>query len=398
MTTNPLRSPDFRPDPIRGVFLSEAINQSTLDRLTPIILRLQADERGPITLFIDSPGGSVASARTLGRLLWASDQDANGACRLITVATGIAASAAADLLMAGDYALAYPHALILCHGVREQSRSEMLTHEKAIDLAKNLASSNERFAIQLADNCIFRFIFRVAFLSSEFPEIKQRRNSPLLPHSECFIEALKNRVPADLIEVLEEALKRSVDNDALDTFASQAIAGQNLISLPQAQFEALLLKAILDYETQQHASDINWSFRRYGFERIQDKLDLLLNKYNQHHTEMTSLLCDRWGDSFLTSEQENEISQLPEVERPAAIEKAVQDILRTLWFFFVSICRLLQKDDYWMTAESAYWLGLIDEVIGRTDLPCLRIFVEYPPENGDNLEEQGDSQPENSSE
>lgn len=392
MTTNQQHSPDFRPDPARSIFLSETINQSTLDRLTPVILRLQADGRGPLTLFIDSPGGSVASAGTLSSLLGASDQDGNGACRLITVATGMAASAASDLLMAGDYALAYPHALILCHGVREQSRSE-LTHEKAIDLAKNLANSNERFAIQLADNCIHRFIFRLAFLSSEFPEIKQRRNNALLPHTECFIEALKSRVPVVLIEVLEDALKRSVDNDALDTFAAQAMAGQNTSSMPLAQFEALLLKAILDYETQQHASDARWSFRSYGFERIQDKLELLLNKYNDHHAEMTSLLCARWGEFFLTPEQETEISQLLEEERPAAIEKAVQNILRTLWFFFVSICRLLQKDDYWMTAESAYWLGLIDEVIGRTDLPCPRIFIEYPPENGNKFGEQPESNP-----
>lgn len=393
MTTNPLRSPDFRPDPARGVFLSETVNQSTLDRLTPILLRIQADGHGPISLFIDSPGGSVASARTLRRLLRASDQDGNEPCRLITVATGMAASAAADLLMAGDYALAYPHSLILCHGVRQQSRSEMLTHEKAIDLAKNLANSNERFAIQLADNCIFRFIFRVAFLSSEFPEIRQRRNNVLLPHTECFIEALKSRISGELIEVLENALKRSVDNDALDVFVAQALADKDLPSLPSIQREVLLLKAILDYEAQQHSSDTHWSFHTYGLERIQDKLELLLDKYDEHHAKMTSLLCDRWGESFLTPEQENEISQLAETERPAAVEKAVEHILRMLWFFFVSICRLLQKDDYWMTAETAYWLGLIDEVIGRTDLPCPRIFIEFPPENGDTSEEKPESNP-----
>lgn len=33
-----------------------------------------------------------------------------------------------------------------------------------------------------------------------------------------------------------------------------------------------------------------------------------------------------------------------------------------------------------MSADEAYWLGLIDEVIGRTDLPCPRMIVEYQPE------------------
>lgn len=383
MTPNQLRSPDFRPDPGRGVFLSEKISQSTLDRLTPTLLRFQMEGRGPITLFIDSPGGNVASARTLRRLLRASDQDGNDPCRLITVVTGTAASAAADLLMAGSYAIAYPHALILCHGVR-QSRSDVLTHEKAIDLAKNLAHSNERFAIQLADNCIFRFIFRVAFLAPEFPEIRQQKQNHLLPHTACFIEALRARVSSELIEVLEEALKRSVDNDALDVFVAQVLIGQDLQSLPRVQREVLLLKAILDYEAQQHSTDAQWSFHTHGLERIQDKLELLLDKYDEHHAEMTSLLCDRWGESFLSPEQEAEISKLPEAERPAQVQEAVQELLRTLWFFFVSICRALQKDDYWMIAEEAYWLGLIDEVIGRSDLPCPRVFIEYPPtENGD---------------
>jgi hypothetical protein len=43
-----------------------------------------------------------------------------------------------------------------------------------------------------------------------------------------------------------------------------------------------------------------------------------------------------------------------------------------------------------MTAEQAYWFGRIDEVLGRTDLPCPRLFVEYslsgegdPPERAD---------------
>lgn len=35
-----------------------------------------------------------------------------------------------------------------------------------------------------------------------------------------------------------------------------------------------------------------------------------------------------------------------------------------------------------MSAVDAYWLGLIDEVVG-TDLPCLRLIVEYAPDAPD---------------
>ena len=296
--------------------------------------------------------------------------------------TGTAASAAADLLMAGDYAIAYPHARILCHGVRQGGQNEALTHEKASQLARSLANSNERFAIQLADNCINRFIFRIATLSKEFEGVRDRLNAPEMPYSACFIDVLRGRIANVLIEVLEQAQKRSSDNDALDLAVSKALIGHDIMSMPQSQFEVLLLKTIIEYEAQQHADDVDWSFRERGLEIIGDKLDLLLDKYSNHHRDMTAGLSDRWGGFFLSSQQENEIAMLPDDEKPAQIEKTVGTIIRPLWFFFVSLCRALQRDDYLMSAVDAYWLGLIDEVVG-TDLPCLRLIVEYAPDAPD---------------
>lgn len=388
MTPNPQRSPDFRPDSGRAIFLSDIIDQPVLDRLTPIILRLQGERRGPISLYIDSPGGSVISATVLQRIIRSPDQDGNAPCRLITVVTGTAASAASDILMGGDYALAYPHARILCHGVTGRGQQESLTSEKAYELAKDLANSNERFAIQLADNCISRFIFRVAAMSYEFPDLRKRLGSPELPPTSCFIEVVRDRLSNALVKVLENALKRSMDNDALDIAVSKALTKYEIGSMPRPQFEVLLLKTILDYEASQHEDESEWSVRSRGLELIQDKLDLLLDKYSNHHAEMIAALCTRWGELFLSPEQASEVQSLPQGDRPARIREAVGDILRTLWFFFVSVCRSLQEDDYWMSAEESYWLGLIDEVIGRTDLPCPRLFVEYPPSADDAAPEQ----------
>ena len=216
-------------------------------------------------------------------------------------------------------------------------------------------------------------------MSQEFTEIRKTPGKENLANTSCYIEFVKEKISSRLVEVLENALKRSGEIDALDTSVSHALMGHNIGPMPRAQFEVLLLKEILDFEAGQHDEEDEWSVRSRGLETIQDKLDLLLDKYSNHHTEMISFLCDLWGEVFLTPEQETEISLLPEADRPNRIEAAVGDLLKTLWFFFVSICRVLQKDDYWMSAEEAYWLGLIDEVIGRTDLPCPRLFVEYPP-------------------
>jgi len=94
MTEQAFRDPDYRPNPERCIYLSGEINQEKLDRLTPEILRLSSTSHAPITLYIDSPGGSTYSANILYRLLKARDQDSESS-KLITVCTGVAASAAA---------------------------------------------------------------------------------------------------------------------------------------------------------------------------------------------------------------------------------------------------------------------------------------------------------------
>ncbi len=380
MTPNPTHNPNpaFRPNPQRGVFLSQIIDQQVLDRLIPSVLSLLSENREPISLYIDSFGGNVFSANSLQAVLKCSDQDGSPPCRLITIATGTAGSAAADLLMAGDYALALPHARILCHGVSGRGQEEALTREMAYRLSEELANSNERFAIQLATNCISRFIFRVATASPEFPAIREQLHNPSSSHASCFIEFVRGKVSASLVQVLEASLGRSIENDALDNSVSQSLQGHDVGTMPPLQFQLHLLKAILDYEAQQHSNDPNWRFGRSALRTVQDKLDLLMDQYADHHAPMISNLCARWGRMFLSAEQANAISQLPKADQGQQIEAAVGDVLRPLWFFFVSICRSLQQDDYWMIAEEAYWLGLIDEIIGRTDLPCLRIFAEYP--------------------
>jgi len=52
--------------------------------------------------------------------------------------------------------------------------------------------------------------------------------------------------------------------------------------------------------------------------------------------------------------------------------------LRRIWYLMISICRLLQADDYTLPADEAYWLGMADELAG-SDLPCLRRSEENMP-------------------
>jgi ATP-dependent protease ClpP protease subunit len=113
----PLPHSAFRENPKRAIFVAGEINQAMIERLTPAILNLRDEGAEPITLYIDSFGGSTFHARLLINLVTSPNQDGRQ-CRMITVVTGTAASAAADILAAGDYAIAYPHAIIHYHGVR----------------------------------------------------------------------------------------------------------------------------------------------------------------------------------------------------------------------------------------------------------------------------------------
>ena len=141
--------PNFRPNPSRAIFVLGVIDQPLVERLTPQIITLCRQDREPITAYIDSRGGSVASAESILRLLQSTDQDGASACRLITVVTGHAASAAADLLSSGDYAIAHPESTILYHGVRT-SLNDPLTMEIASVITESLKISNDRYAMTLA--------------------------------------------------------------------------------------------------------------------------------------------------------------------------------------------------------------------------------------------------------
>jgi ATP-dependent protease ClpP protease subunit len=160
--------PNYRPNASRAVYVQGRIDQQMADRLTPQIIKLQAASRNPITVFIDSRGGDVAIGELILKLLNASNQDSAPPCQIITVVTHRASSAAADLLSAGDYAIAYPESVIFYHGVR-QSLVDPVTVEYGSALTDSLRISNDQSAMVLARKTEWRFMFRFVTLQAQFP-------------------------------------------------------------------------------------------------------------------------------------------------------------------------------------------------------------------------------------
>lgn len=370
---------DFRPDPNRAVYVNGTIDQSTLDQAFPEILRTSG--HGPITLYIDSPGGSTFHAGRLQRMLVAPDLERADRRRLITVATGFAGSAAADLLIAGDYTLAYNHAIVMMHGVR-QNADAAITTEGAASLARALASSNEQFALDLAANCVSTFFFRVVNAFPKFAKIREDQAKSELSDVDCFIADIGQYVSLEIRELLSRAAKQCVEMEALDANVRQSLLPlfEGATVLPRtAAIEVAIFGALLQYELQEH-QDPDWSFGGDGFDAVREKARLLIDQTADRHKRQVGILRQRWGLSMLALE---EILAMHTGQRDwhEEADKVSEPRIRKFWFFLVALCRNLQTADFYLSAEEAYWLGFVDEVIGRPDLPSPRIFAEFQPDD-----------------
>src|SRR5208282_3337848 len=160
-------------------------------RLTPRIVSLQ-EKRPPITVYIDSPGGNLASMENIWRLLTASNQDGAPPCRIITVVTSRAASAAADLLSSGDYAIAAsPQSTILFHGSRTFGEIPLTVQTTAV-LAQFLRMTNETYATDLIRKIEGRFMFRFLLSKGQFEEVRKRNAPKKMTDAECFLSIVSD--------------------------------------------------------------------------------------------------------------------------------------------------------------------------------------------------------------
>ena len=141
----------------RAIHIDTTIDETLLKTLTPRILKLKQESTDPITIGIDSPGGSISAMQSLLALLRAPDQDGNR-IEIYTVSTNRAYSAAASMLAFGDYSVAFPHSQILYHDVR-YSGVEDLTPSKALRTARELEKGNVEFSLKLANHVRRRLLW-----------------------------------------------------------------------------------------------------------------------------------------------------------------------------------------------------------------------------------------------
>jgi ATP-dependent protease ClpP protease subunit len=369
-------NPHYTPNPERAIYVHGTIDQALIHRLTPQIISLQNQSREPITVYIDSPGGIVIYMESLLNLLRASNQQYEQPCRLITVVTSLAASAAADMLASGNYALAYPDSTILYHGVRLPG-DRALTVEETLQLAQRLRVGNENYAMKLAREAEFRAVFRYITHKSQFQKIRDENPDRALSDLDCFIHIISEHLSESASEVLGKARERHGRYSALLLHVMRANRSKRPYKTT-VDMEAADIKAIVEFERRQNRKNEHWSFLGEGIHRLTDDVFLLYEYLNMFRSERFRALCQMFADFLLSADELEAINQtMPEEDRPQKIVEAVRPQLRPIWSFFVALCHVLQQGENQLTATDAFWLGLIDEVIGVKDLPSFRLMAEF---------------------
>ena len=366
----------FRPSPTRAVYVHGPIDPQMVQRLTPRVILLQSQSRNPITVYVDSPGGRIDSMGEILKLLRSSNQDYEAPCRIITVVTSRAASAAADLLSSGDYVIAYPESTILYHGSRTFRDREVpfpITVETTALIGLMLRLTNEKAATELLGKIEDRFMMRLLLSRGRFPEI--RKNNPQMTDAECFLAMIAGSLSEPARRLFDTAKQLQGRYDALWTIIRKPYKGKT-----GASIEAKRIKALVDFEVSSNKKVKNWTFQGAGLTQLTEDFFLLNDQLSGNQSNRINHLCNQWGKLALDAADQAEIDKVPEPAKKEKITQRVRLLIEPVMGFFNALCHALQQGENNLTATDAYWLGLIDEVMGNRDLPSLRHIAEYQPD------------------
>ncbi|HEY5705451.1 MAG TPA: ATP-dependent Clp protease proteolytic subunit [Terrimicrobiaceae bacterium] len=345
---------EFRENARRSILVGGDIDEKLVHRLTPEICRLRSESSDPITVYINSRGGFTVCAEQIRALLTTPDQEGR-LCRVVTVATSRADSAAARLLALGDYAIAYPSAAIHCHGSRLSD--EEITSDKAEFLAASLKKSNDEFALRLARRIFARMAFHFANLRGTFEDIRKstrEQGKAINSDLECFAFAIHEKLSSDFRKLPQSAFFQH----ELLVEMSHFIFGKLKFSEkdPWAKTEVKLLKLLLDFELRKRGSK-TWSLSDGGIDDLSlDFKSLADYLFGPHKKELEEHL-KSFGVLFLKPEVMVEFKQRREEGHHRAnelLEDKAKPIVEPMWYFVVSLCRLLQNGEYGLTAKDAY--------------------------------------------
>jgi hypothetical protein len=383
--------PDL-PNTERAVFVTGEINDEMVAKLTPQIITLKRTSTDPINVLIDSDGGSVRGARVILGLL--KTPDARGACCSInTIVTGNACSAAADLLAAGDYIAAYQHAYIHFHGTGMSD--VLLTAASAHELSQDLLSEDKCSSAQLAGAVFPRQLDNYSKLLKEVRQwretsIEELKSFDVLVGEgsvdvPAFAVALADKLQTPyqpvVVHCLEETVRRA---SILKQFREVTDLGRQLPPMlrsaikqkhPDADAaarvsrELVLLTALV---ADRIANEPDWDLSSKNFNRLEQTFLQLREVMDGTFEDGLLQQVSEWGTLFMSPRdlrffKRYKLSDLDNPKIAAEFDGIVgrtSTKLESLWSFTLTLCGLLNIGENPVTPNDAYWLGLIDEVLG----------------------------------
>lgn len=393
----------------RAIFIDEVIDDGFVRRLAPTILRLREESNDPITVGIDSPGGSLDSLDVLLGLLRGPTQNVKKT-QIITVATNRAYSAAANLLSFGDYSVALKHSQVLYHDVRFHSIPDV-TPEKALRVAKSLQETNDSFALRLAKKIILRLIWIYIDLQPTFEE-SNKKFSKTHKKYEAIVGAFAPKIDGQhSVDIASFATslfaKLSRDNDALvsnvmqslgrwitlTTLASKAptyrpknsrIGGlldgsrhlHKLLNGSPENFQAseqnLKLLITLMVSELADARSATQSFEEILERATRDFILFQSMSDKKHLTSAVGLMLQN-ELVFFGKKISEDLKDKNEDEQAEILSTAMPHA-QLFWHFCLMLCRELFQGEHILKPSDAQLLGLVDEVAGGGPIESRREF------------------------
>lgn len=383
----------------RCIYVDAKIDDELVTRLTPQILRLRQASNLPITVAIDSVGGSLSSMDAiLGLLTGPNQEGATG--EIITVATNKAYSAAATLLAMGDYSVALPHADILVHDVRYGGLRDV-TPNTALDAARQLKQSNERAALRLANSMFNRWMWNYLNLNKSFDDDSKR-------FSKKAVEFKANVAACQLPEL--PAFRFDLAGFAVSLFARLSSANESLLVDAMSRLGRWggvmsLAKRIPKYKTDDEPGLLDGALALhrlfnpnielpFGAAAIEDDLALFitltitrlassasltsLEKYERsvsdfalfktiedpRHLATATKLMLRHKHIFFNQSTAINWESLDK-ETKTSITNVAEPNVKAAWLLCVLVAREMLDGDHSLTPTESLCLGLVDEIPGE---------------------------------
>jgi hypothetical protein len=372
----------------RLVMIGGPIDDTRVAEVTPRILRLRAESSEPIGVVIHSPGGSIQALDQLESLLGLDDPPDHRP-PVVTFTAGTAASAAAMLLTGGDVAAALPSASVFFHGVR--TRDDEITEERSREHEGTLHEGNSGIATALARRMFPRMIDTLTRLpepglerKAVAADLQSRLADPANPGAQAVarlaaallseLDGGANRFAEGawddlvLLQSLRKECERSAHRPSRGLLAAlrerdetDRVAVEHTLRVLNVLI-AWLLKSRpeieLDHDDIRHiAGELDfyaaWSCRSFQDELLHAMV---------HHGE-SFFAPEEWATVQRTATRGDGASET-EVRTFDAVLEQVYRRAEPLWAFCLGIARGLVREEAELSPYEAWWLGLIDVVVG----------------------------------